>query len=263
MNFFGISHIGNSRNNQEDNLLINQEHLDIFSVKEISQSSPCVRFKQETESENAIFAVSDGMGGHASGEIASYMAVKYLSDNYSDILKSNRSSLLASLAELNREVTKQSYVSPEYKGMGATLCGVIRREDSLLGFNVGDSRLYRFYEGTLQQVSKDHSEGQRLLDLKLLNEEELKSFPNRKAIYKYIGMRAELVADVFEIAPCNVGTILLLCSDGLTDVVSNEEIRDILNTDVTLREKGEMLLSTSLARNVGHGDNITIVLTEF
>jgi len=263
MKIFGISHIGNSRANQEDNFLIEKRFLDLEVIKGFSTESPSVCVDYTNDSENTLLAVSDGMGGHSSGEIASCLTARYLSENYSRIVDSDKSDLLQIISELNRQVSNESQKNPSYKGMGATLCGFVARAGRLLGFNVGDSRLYRYESGKLSQLSKDHSEGQRLLDLNLLTKDELKSFSNRKAIYKYIGMKTNLVADVFDIEPCKQGTILLLCSDGLTDALADYEIQEILNTKALLKEKGEKLLNTALERNVGHGDNITIILTEF
>lgn len=263
MKIFGVSHIGNSRTNQEDNFLIGEKILDLEAIARFSSEAPSIYVDYTDNSDDAIIAISDGMGGHSSGEIASHLAVKCLCDNYSMLATSSAETLSAVISEINRTVVNAAKNNPEYKGMGATLCGFIYRGEKILGFNIGDSRLYRFDNGLLQQLSKDHSEGQRLVDLKLLSEEELKSFPHRKAIYKYIGMKTDLVADVFEISPCEKGTIFLLCTDGLTDVLSGLEIQEILNSDMQLKEKGEKMLNTALGRNVGHGDNITIILTEF
>lgn len=263
MNIYGISHIGNSRNNQEDNFLINKNYFDLNAVKNFSKELPGAYSECTTDSHTILVAVSDGMGGHSSGEVASYLTVKYLADNYSTFCCVDRKKIEDAVANLNRYVSSQSKVDPEYNGMGATLCGVACCEGQVIGFNAGDSRLYRFDNGNLIQISKDHSEGQRLLDLNLLNAEELKKFPNRKAIYRYVGMRSELIPNVFDVPCCQNGTVLLLCSDGLSDVVEDVEIQDALLSSGSLKDKGEKLLNTALGRNVGHGDNITVILIEF
>lgn len=261
---FVVSSIGNSRSNQEDNYLIPSRGVESLGGININANGDDnVMYNYTIAPKRFIALVSDGMGGHSYGEVASYMTAQFFSDYQLKIASDNHKEIIEDLAKLNRMVYMKANETSSRKGMGATLCGFVYQEDKILGFNVGDSRLYRFDNGVLQQLSKDHTEGRRLLDLKLLNEEELKSFPNRKAIYKYIGMKTDLVADVFEIAPCEQGTILLLCTDGLTDVLNDPEIQEILNSNMTLREKGEKLLNTALERNVGHGDNITIILTEF
>ena len=263
MKIFGISHIGNSRTNQEDNFLIGDECLSLDAIRRFSTEFPSVGVECADGSDDTLLAVSDGMGGHSAGEIASYMAVDCLADRRKNCPLKDEADLQRAIAEVNRGVYAHAQNNPNCRGMGATLCGFIRHAGRLLGFNVGDSRLYRFEEGSLLQLSRDHSEGQRLLDLKLLTPEELKTFPNRKAIYRFIGMKEDLIADVFEIAPCGPGTILLLCTDGLADVLSNYEIREILQSDNPLREKGEKMLNVALERNIGHGDNITIIVAEF
>ena len=148
------------------------------------------------------------------------------------------------------------------KGMGATLCGVICSNGMYYGFNVGDSRLYR-YHNQLEQLSTDHTEGQRLRKLNLLTEEECQRFPRRKHLYKYIGVNSELAADVFKIGHCVSESILMLCSDGLTDALNNEEIANILSKDGNIEYKGHLLIDQALERNIGHGDNITLILIEF
>lgn len=266
MKICGISHVGNSRANQEDSFLVGDKYLDLNTMKkisEVSQASSAVYFNSETDTSGTLLAVSDGMGGHSSGEVASSLSVKYLAERYLRIIAGGKDELLRAITELNQGVLKVSREHAEYHGMGATLCGFLFRERNFFGFNIGDSRLYRYSGGVLLQLSKDHTEGQRLVDLNLLTEEELGTFPRRKAIYKCIGLHSDLVADVFDILPPEKGTIFLLCTDGLTDALTDKEIREILACDVSLKEKSEELLRLALGRNLGRGDNITILLAEF
>ena len=117
--------------------------------------------------------------------------------------------------------------------MGATLCGIVSVDDYTYCFNVGDSRMYQYTDGILRQITIDNTEGQRLLGLGLLSEEEVKTFPKRKAIYKYIGKDVDLVPDIYEIENIRKGTLLLLCSDGLSDVLELEEIQDMLSSSLS------------------------------
>lgn len=269
MRICGISHVGNSRANQEDSFQVGDQYLDLNTMKKISQASRALRassavcFDSAMETPGILLAVSDGMGGHSSGEVASSLSTKFLAEHDSRIVAGGKDELLSALTELNLSVLAASREKAEYRGMGATLCGFVYKEGTLLGFNVGDSRLYRYSEGTLLQLSKDHTEGQRLLDLRLLTEQELKTFPRRKAIYKCIGLHSDLVADVYDILPPEKGEIFLLCTDGLTDALADEEIQNVLACHMALREKGEKLLEIALGRNPGRGDNITVLLTEF
>lgn len=258
-------HIGNSRENQEDRALFGRAlyvGTEEMTARSQSKQAYCSEMRDIADVP-ALFAVSDGMGGHACGEVASYLTVKYLADHYDRIAGSDKATLLTEIAHLNRGVVKAAQENAAWSGMGATLCGVMIKGGELLGFNVGDSRLYRYWNGELTQVSKDHTEGQRLLDLQLLTSDEIKSFSNRKSLYKYIGIKAELVADVYEIGPWAKGMVLLLCTDGLTDALSDFEIRAVLDSGETLTRKCERLLRDALGRNVGHGDNITMILIEF
>lgn len=258
-----FSHIGNSRQNQEDNAVLNGRYLSHDQIRSFSASNPLFYYNMSCRmTENSIFAVSDGMGGHSSGEIASLKTVCYLAERLAG-RRLDKDTLRSEIGGLNQAVRQASLEKSEYRGMGATLCGMCVTDGKLLGFNVGDSRLYRFERGTLMQLSKDHTEGRRLLDLKLLSEEEVKSFPNRKSLYKHIGMRSELVADVFDIDDALPGTIFVLCTDGITDVLSDAEIASILATGHSLKEKGENMIQTAVGRNVGYGDNMSIVMIEF
>lgn len=263
MRIVGLSHIGNSRDNQEDNFLICGEYLDLDTINLFSKQKPYICRDCTVDDYNTLVAVSDGMGGHSSGEIASFLTLKYLSDYCFESNVKDESKIQAIISAINANVSNASKDNPAYRGMGATLCGFVCCDNNLFGFNVGDSRLYHYCNGNLMQLSTDHSEGQRLFDLKLLDENDLKCFQNRKAIYKYIGMKSELAADLFDIKPCPKGTIILICTDGLTDVISDLEIQEMLYENIDLKNKGEKLLNTALKRNIDYGDNITIVLTEF
>lgn len=262
-----ISHIGNSRNNQEDNYLVHREGYLPSDVRDgMSQSRTPYCFDGEIDKRHFLVAVSDGMGGHACGEVASSLTVKYMSDHYDEIVNSIRlgeNSLAAQISCINRVVSAKAKRENSCRGMGATLCAVIANEYELVGFNVGDSRLYQLKNGELKQLSTDHTEGQRLLRMQLLTEEEVKNFPRRKNLYKYIGCDGEVVPDIFRITSAEQGTVLLLCTDGLSDVMSDKEMEQILNGKTSLKDRAAKLVNEALSRNLGHGDNITAILVEF
>ncbi len=267
MKAYFASNVGNSRQNQEDNLIFpDGSFLTEYLVKSISEDRKTHEASFKGAYENGfLVAVSDGMGGHASGEVASYRTVKYLSENYQRMIDNAHLSeqlVINELGELNRSIVTYAKTDACLKGMGATLCGVICSRGSYYGINVGDSRLYHYYNNQLEQLSTDHTEGQRLLKLKLLTEDEYQRFPRKKNLYKYIGMNNELIADVFKIANCVPESILLLCSDGLTDALANTEISNVLGKDESIEYKGRLLIEQALERNMGHGDNITLILIE-
>lgn len=261
-----ISHIGNSRGNQEDNFLLYPGGFLPPDVRdEMAVSRRTYGLSHRPTSDRFLVAVSDGMGGHASGEVASGLTVQYLSDHYEQLITAaslSPDAVAEGISRLDEYVCQQSRTNSAYRGMGATLCGVICNGSTLLGFNVGDSRLYRLARGRLTQVSRDHTEGCRLLSMGLLTEQEVQTFPRRKALYRYIGSGVPMSADVFPIDDAWGGCQLLLCSDGLTDVVSHQELEQIMLSKEALAEKGNRLVNLALSRAHGRGDNITVVLVD-
>ncbi len=262
-----LSHVGNSRETQEDNFLIGPDsYLSDETRKRVETDKKPYQLVKHVNANQCLLAVSDGMGGHACGEVASCLTVKYLSDHYRQIMENfilGEKSIVSVISGANQTVNATAAGQKERRGMGATLCGMAGKDGVYFGFNVGDSRLYRYANGVLEQLSTDHTEGQRLVNLNLLSPEECKTFPRRKNLYKYIGYNGELVADVFRIGQCLPGTVLLFCSDGLTDVMSPEEIGAVLARKDRIDKKGHMLLNEALMRHPGRGDNITLLLIEF
>lgn len=267
INISAISHIGNSRDNQEDNYLVHREGYLPSDVRdEMSNSRTPYCVNGTAKSNRFMVAVSDGMGGHACGEVASLLTVEYMSEHYDEIIDSiklGENSLATQISRINNVVSSKAKKDSSCRGMGATLCGVIANEYELVGFNVGDSRLYQFRNGELKQLSTDHTEGQRLLRMQLLTEEEVKNFPRRKNLHKYIGYDGEVIPDIFRITSAEQGTILLLCTDGLSDVMSDKEMEQILNGRASLKDKATNLVNEAVSRNLGRGDNTTVVLIEF
>lgn len=260
-----FSHIGNSREVQEDNYLLGEGRFLSPEVREAMGKSRRLVTEERTFSGDAPFlvAVSDGMGGQSCGEVASLTTVQYLSGQYGEILKNARDmrALQESVARLNENFCRQAERRTEGQDMGATLCGVVYSGRDFHGFNVGDSRLYLFAEDELRQLSVDQTEGQRLLGLGLLTETELPHFPKRKALYNYIGRRSDLRPDFIEIPPMTQGMTLLLCSDGLTDALEDYEIEAVFrNRSLSPRQVGSRLVEEAVAKYPGQGDNITVIL---
>lgn len=257
-----ISDIGNSRDNNEDNLFLPSDVQVNFIFNECAESN----FVISSYLPNSFCcAVSDGMGGHEFGEIASLKVVEYLSIHYDALINSihNKEAIRSQVTRLNDQFCNFAARNKNYRNMGATLCGLVTDGKKALCFNVGDSRAYTFCSGKLRQITVDHSEGQRLFDLKLLTAEELKIFPNRKAIYKYIGQKTTLIPDVLEIEDYSLCSYILLCTDGLTDVLSDDEIESVLDsTDIDVNRKSQILIDLALKRRLNAGDNITLILIE-
>lgn len=261
---YSFSHIGNSREEQEDNVIIAPAlyHLPYVRRKmEKTKESYCMATSCE---DCMLVAVSDGMGGHDFGEVASLTTVEILSEHYERILQSARmgeTAVAQEITALNERVRTFKIVNAEYADMGATLCGIVANGGGMYAFNVGDSRAYHFQKRALFRVSKDHTEGQRMLDLNVLSKEEELGFANRKSLYRYIGKDTELVPDVFTVK-VEKGDLLLLCTDGLTDFVSETDIAAVLAERRQTEEKGEKLIKLALEKSINGGDNITIAIIE-
>lgn len=273
-----ISHMGMHRQNHEDNFLISngdyitKDEQELFVSKKIAY----IQKSFEIRCNRALFAVSDGMGGHNSGEVASLIAVKSLYEDIENILSSDGIDTAVNrfqsyVNKVNNEICSKSKRNSQLHGMGATLSSLIIFEGKVVGINIGDSRIYKYDGCELFQITKDQTEGQRLLDLKLLSEEEVKSFKSRKALSRYLGMNegvCSLKGEVSTILDCKTREWYLLCTDGLTDVLSNDEINLILSNfykNQNLYKAANELVENALrgtANKQGGVDNITVMLVE-
>ena len=261
------TNIGNSRENQEDSVLVvcNGKTVLRNSTAEGDPDNRDEYFRLPGKSEMLI-AVSDGMGGHLGGEKASGYTVSYL-EKIAQALADTKFSVPPVLEKIittiNHNVAELARTKTDCRGMGATLSGLYTKGNTCCCFHVGDSRIYQYAGGVLTQLSKDHTEGQRMMDLGLLSEEEAKALPHGKRIYKYIGMNGTLLADVMDMRAMEPGSLFLLCTDGLTDALSDRDIGEILRREEPLEAKRERFLRETLSRRIGFGDNISFVLVEF
>ena len=259
------SHIGNSRRNQEDNYFIGRgKYLSPADRDKMSKERKC---KIDSSSDDQICCcISDGMGGHSSGEVASLLTVCYFNQNYEELIEGKGKTaqcIKEFITKLNKHVCFETTKDTKLADMGATLCGLISNDEKYYCFNVGDSRMYQYSAGILKQVTVDNTEGQRLLNLGLLTQEEVKTFPKKKAIYKYIGKDIELIPDVYEIGKVEEGTMFLLCSDGLSDVLDLNEIQDMLSKQyIKTEDKGKFLVEMAVEKKPDAGDNITLIIIE-
>jgi protein phosphatase len=153
----------------------------------------------------------------------------------------------------------------KYDDMGTTLVALLVVENTLAySLNIGDSRMYDISDGKITQLTKDHSYVQQLVDMGQITYEEAKTSPMRNIITRAVGIDGDVVADIHSLSPApgfpDAPRYILLCSDGLCGVVSDEEIAEIVCSDGELREKTERLVAT--ANNAGGPDNITVVIAE-
>jgi PPM family protein phosphatase len=210
--------------------------------------------------DNGIFLVADGMGGHAAGEVASHIAASTIEEILSNSEPDSNPEELLSLAmqNANMRVYEAQMNRPEYRGMGSTLTVLTFRDSRYYIAQVGDSRAYLLRSGDIVQLTRDHSVVWQLYEDHLITKDDLSRHPRKNLITRSIGTHPQVEADILnnEIAD---GDMFLLCSDGLTDVLSDQNIRDFLSTNgKSPQEISEMLVE---AANGGGGpDNITVVV---
>lgn len=221
------------------------------------------RLEVRPEKESAFVLVCDGMGGANAGNVASRFAADSFLADAAGALDSapdeimRHKTMLHALEKANDTVFGLAGRQPEFRGMGTTLVGafVQGREASIL--NVGDSRAYLFDGETLRQVSEDHSYVEEMRRLGRISAEDARTHPQKNLITRAVGVDATVDGDLFEVELRDTA-ILLLCSDGLTDMVEDEKIAEVLAKAGTLEDKGRELLT--LALEGGGRDNITVAL---
>ena len=213
--------------------------------------------------DRVLMIVCDGMGGAKSGNVASSLAVEVFTGEVRRTQKAGMTpekaaAMLRSALELaNRAVYEQSQLSEDFTGMGTTLVAAFLSRDLAVIINVGDSRAYIMSGGTLRQISEDHSYVEEMRRLGRISEADARSPPQKNLITRAVGVDATVDGDLFEQTLAD-GDILLLCSDGLTGMVEDGKIAEVLAGAGTLEDKGRELLT--LALEGGGRDNITVAL---
>ncbi|MBW2001599.1 MAG: Stp1/IreP family PP2C-type Ser/Thr phosphatase [Deltaproteobacteria bacterium] len=221
-----------------------------------------------------LYIVADGMGGHLAGEVASKIAVHIIQKNvnnwinknspvteifdFPDMTLSQRGNYLSSSMKLaNRVIYEMSQEYTEYKGMGTTIVILAIMPTTIIAANVGDSRIYLIRGDSIEPLSKEHSMVAEQLEMGLISEEEAKISPLRHILTRNLGSSDTVDADIFEIEHIdNDG--FLLCTDGLTDLVSDNEIQNIINNGNDPEHICQQLISEANKR--GGNDNITVSL---
>lgn len=246
-----ISHGGKVRQNNEDNAYLEG----VYRLEDNEFS-----WNHEIEKKDSLLAaVFDGMGGCSDGEVASKIAASEMFRKKDFIFSKN---LMSYVQETNQKILDQS----EGRKMGTTYVGVSIESDKYYFSNLGDSRGYLYRNEILKQMTKDHNLVHEMYDCGILTKEQAINHPNRQAIYQYLGIAdedgMEVILEPFVVNPIDAESkdICMLCSDGLTDMVSDEKIQEILGKEVSLKEKAEELQECALEN--GGRDNVTILLIE-
>ncbi len=207
-----------------------------------------------------VFAVADGMGGHAAGEIASALAIEAVTE-LSDLDPIRPDDVVAALVSANDRILASVDDHPERRGMGTTTTGVAlvaaSGTEHWAVFNVGDSRVYRLRDGELDQLTVDHSEVQELLDAGLITVYEAAIHPARNVITRSIGIDSTCEPDVWVLPPGEDETFLI-CSDGLSNEVRASDLAAILRAEEDPQVAAERLCEA--ATDSGGRDNITVVV---
>lgn len=208
--------------------------------------------------------VADGMGGHNAGEVASKMAAELIKSGimdgfYPDMDYVEFSELVRRVfQEVNEEIYRMSKVSHNTTGMGTTATAAFVYKGKLITANVGDSRVYRVKDGEIKQLTKDHSYVEELLEMGEISPELAKNHPQKNYITRALGTEAFVKSDIL-INDYN-GEIIVICSDGLTNMLADNQIADIVTENEDFENAAKALVK--LANQKGGADNITCVVFE-
>ncbi|MGL4973353.1 MAG: Stp1/IreP family PP2C-type Ser/Thr phosphatase [Culicoidibacterales bacterium] len=232
----------------------------------------CGRIRQNNEDQVGIWetptalvlAVADGMGGHHAGEVASQIAMETVETAVKQLPTTfNKTAakqwLVAIVEQANQQIYEAATADSSKKGMGTTLTIAIFHQEFLLIANLGDSRAYLVYENQITQLTEDQTFVNQLVKMGQISPEEALKHPQRNVLLQALGTELKIEVDLYDVDYSNI-TGLLLCSDGLTDMVSDFEILAIFQHFTTARATGEELIQ--FANEKGGKDNISVALVQ-
>jgi protein phosphatase len=208
--------------------------------------------------EPPLFAIADGMGGAQAGEVASRLAAAALKESGADAGGEQR--IVDLIQEANRRVYDRSSTDPNTSGMGTTITVALAENDRVSFGHVGDSRAYLIRDGRMEQLTEDHSLVNELLKSGRLSREEAETHPQRSVITRALGTDPDVDVDTFSV-PVQTGDLFLLCSDGLTDMVSEDSILAVVERHRDDVDRALRALVKEANRGGGE-DNITVVAFE-
>lgn len=241
MQFEVLSDIGKKRT-------LNEDSAAVFTLKD-----------------RAVLAViADGMGGHQGGDFASSTALRLVGEAFEDIKDApfeQHSDWMEWLKEtalyVNRRLYNYASTNKELEGMGTTMEMVLIYDRTCFGVHIGDSRVYAIQDKAISQMTSDHSYVNVLVNSGEITEQEAKVHPQRNWIIKAVGSERFLEPDCYHF-PLEDKMYILICSDGLSNKVSNDEIKQVVLADLTLKEKTRSLVE--MANKKGGEDNISVIL---
>lgn len=239
MQAYGLTHVGRVRTHNQDYLY--------------SSSDPVGNLKN-------LFLVADGMGGHQAGDYASRFAVEHLvaylkNHGQGQIVPG----LSQGIATVNAELYRRSMEEPHLRGMGTTLVAASVEDNTLYVANIGDSRLYLYREHSMVQITRDHSFVEEMVARGQMNRDSNDYQKKKNIITRAVGTDSRVTADFFE-EVLKPEDVILMCSDGLSNMVSERDMGFCLDQRLPLRQKAEQLID--IANEHGGRDNITVLLVE-
>ena len=233
------------------------ELSDIGRIRDINQDA----YKAETGGKYPVFVLCDGMGGHKAGEIASAESVLDIAAILKELMDEDDGDLfvkiVSAMNHANRRVYAMSREDEECRGMGTTCDVCVVTDDQAYIGHVGDSRIYIYNGKGLYQITKDHSLVEEMIDSGRITRDEARTHSQKNFITRALGTQEFLQVDTY-LAAFRQGDIILMCSDGLTNMVPEIDIAYILSTGMSLEDMGKRLVE--LANDSGGSDNITVVL---
>lgn len=207
-----------------------------------------------------LFIVADGMGGHKAGDYASKLCVEQMVQSIEKSEHKTPVSLFEEAVDAaNGAVYSESQEHEEYDGMGTTLVACTMQEDTLYVANIGDSRLYLLRDDDIMQITEDHSLVEEMVKQGNITESEARVHPQKNIITRAVGIDQSVQADFFEVE-IYPDDIIMLCSDGLSNMIEDEDMEYIVKHSESLQDAGETLVAR--ANENGGSDNITVVLAK-
>jgi serine/threonine protein phosphatase PrpC len=219
---------------------------------------PASLTSKQLAAKGRLYIVADGVGGHLAGDVASTMAVEIIQQHYyADSSTDIAASLTAAIQAASAQIDQEAAARPERRGMSTTVTAVVLQGNHLTVANVGDSRTYLVRKGQIRQITADHSWVEEQVRLGILTPEEAAGHPQRNIITRSLGSNQKLDVDIFE-EQVEPGDSVLLCSDGLSNVVTDQEMTSAVDRGWHAESAASELVD--LAKQRGAPDNVTVLL---
>ena len=233
---------------------------DVGKIRDHNEDSVVIT---ENLSGEVLLTVADGMGGHKAGEVASSIAISNIGKRFRELSTIGNKDdainwLKETVNETNNLIYQYTVEHPESEGMGTTLVLALVTKDFLLFGNIGDSSGYVLKNGKIHKITNDHTLVNMLVKSGELTEEQAKAHPKKNVLMRALGIEKDLEMDIFDVET-DVDSVFL-CSDGLTNMLSNNQIEKVLNENLEIEEKLMKLIYK--ANNRGGNDNISVAYLE-